>query len=616
MRCYDTLMFHDIEREPVSFFLRDVCREKLSGHLFVNTRDFQITLNFLDGKLANGMSTRFEERLAVILRQMGRISEEQVRVLDGLQPLSDDQVAGILLDRNFAKKKDLYYARVYQLRRIAISVFALGRGTWIFTAGEPEPPLREVFEIPLEAILVEGARSVDQVAPYAGRWRSALPRLLNEIPMDAEIYFTDGEREFYAAARDLGPLPCRELLPRLKLAPLEFWRAMLAFHLLGLVEFEAGEEEAAGEEKVEQEGEARRAAVPAEIAAMLDLYQRLQDAPFGDPSPLGLPLPLDAIAVRRASAGFLERFAPERFGAHAAPQVKRIAGDVRRYLQALQNWPQPAPEMPGEAEWRQAGEAAPSRTAPVPPPPAAEEEEFERAEEFVVAEEAEAQPEFVLESPLAAEVQVQPEILLPPLSSEEGAAAPAAVEEIVFDALEEGGPAAAQAGRETGEVEWIVEPELAGDTPPPVAPAAEPPPLRMADPDHEKAWDLLLLAKGFYEKRDYAAAVPLLKKAIRLEPKGGDFYYLLGLCQSESELTKNEAEIHLKKAIELKSWSADPVYALRVLYRGQGKMKLAERCFQRVKEIAYEHTGASRALVDLRRQKVGRVPLPAKKRRS
>jgi hypothetical protein len=34
-------------------------------------------------------------------------------------------------------------------------------------------------------------------------------------------------------------------------------------------------------------------------------------------------------------------------------------------------------------------------------------------------------------------------------------------------------------------------------------------------------------------------------------------------------------------------------------------MQLAERCFQRVKEIAYDHTGASRELVDLRRQKAG-----------
>jgi Flp pilus assembly protein TadD len=110
--------------------------------------------------------------------------------------------------------------------------------------------------------------------------------------------------------------------------------------------------------------------------------------------------------------------------------------------------------------------------------------------------------------------------------------------------------------------------------------------------------------------------VPLLKKAIKLNPGQGDFYHLLGVCQSEEEIWKNEAEMNLKKAIELKSWSADPVYALGILYRGQGKMKLAERCFQRVKEIAYEHTGASRQLVDLRRRKAGdkiKTPLLRKK---
>ena len=140
----------------------------------------------------------------------------------------------------------------------------------------------------------------------------------------------------------------------------------------------------------------------------------------------------------------------------------------------------------------------------------------------------------------------------------------------------------------------------------------------MANAEHEEAWDLLLQAKEIYEKREFAKAIPLLKKAIKLEAKQGDFYYLLGICQSEAELTYNEAEINLKKAIELKSWSADPVYALGVLYRRQGKMKLAERCFQRVKEIAYEHTGASRALVDLRRQKTtGKTFFPmSKKKRS
>ena len=609
-------MYHDIEREPVSFFLREVCREKLSGHLFVNARDFQITLNFLDGKLANGMSTRFEEKLIVILREMGNINEEQFNFLSGMQQFSDDQVAGILIDQNFAKKKDIYYARIYQLRRITISTFALQRGVWIFTAGEPDPPLREVFEIPLEAILTEGARAVDQVSVYANRWHSSVPRLFNEIPMASEIYFTDSEREFFKALQGLGALKCRELIARLDMAPLEFWRSMLAFHLLGIIEFEKGAEEEEAEkaeEKVGKKAEAERkekSSVSAEIAAMLDLYQKLQHAEPGDPGPLGLPAPLQAATVRRVTAELLDRFAPERFGPTAAPGIKRIAGEVCRRLRTLAAWPQEGPELPGEAEWR--------RTA-------VEEEEseaeFELTPEFAIDTEPEPEREIILDVPLPGpeieldEPGAEPERFADTPVPEPRIVAdkPLPEPEIIYDAEE----AQEAPAPERQEVEWIVEPDIA-DAPaaePPLAPAVEPLPLRMANPDHEKAWDLMMQSKELYEKHEYAAAVPLLKKAIKLEPRQGDFYHLLGLCQSEAELTKNEAEINLKKAIELKSWSADPVYALGVLYRHQGRMNLAERCFQRVKEIAYEHTGASRALVDLRRRKSPGKPSAPKKRR-
>ncbi len=265
-------MYHDIEREPVSFFLREVCQKKLSGHLFVNARDFQITLNFMDGKLANGMSTRFDEKLSVILHLMGRIDEEQYNFLSGLHQFSDDQVAGILLDQNFAKKKDIYYARIYQLRRIAISIFALERGMWIFTAGEPDPPLRETFEIPLEGILVEGARSVDHVSLYAGMWQYGIPVLFSEIPQPVEVYFTDAERDFYAAVQHQDRLSCQELIARLNMVPLDFWRTMLAFHLLGIIEFEKGE---------------APPDISAEIAALLELNQKLRAAPAGDPGAAG-----------------------------------------------------------------------------------------------------------------------------------------------------------------------------------------------------------------------------------------------------------------------------------------------------------------------------------------
>ncbi|MCU0276312.1 MAG: hypothetical protein MUF02_05580 [Acidobacteria bacterium] len=724
-------MYRDIEREPLPFFLSDANRRKLSGHLFVSAKDFQITLNLLEGKLANGMSTRFDEKLSVILHLMGGINEEQYNFLSGLHQFSDDQVAGILLDQNFAKKKDIYYARIYQLRRIAISTFALQQGKWIFTAGEADPPLRETFDIPLAGILVEGARSIDHVSVYASRWQHCIPVLFKEIPLDAEIYYTDAEREFYAAVQALGQQSCQELIARLNLVPIEFWRRLLAFHLLGIVEFAKSEE----------------SPDLGEIAALLELNRRLQEAPGAGAALLGLPASASAADFEKARAGFLARFAPERFGSGAAPEIKSIARAVCLHLRELTPGRAPWPDAstrPGL--WREEATASGTPPAPAVSKPGREEKIASKPPAEIHIELPEANifgetpsgfrleeltaDDIVIESP--AEVQIErpgdrvggetidephllslgdEEIVLEPsvhgqierpaetvggrdvdephllslrdediiVAMTEPPTADGSGDERVVGAGEQAGPellreedivgegadesepellgdaeliaepeaplAAARADEEPlSGAEWIidedaaaapapaamplqVEPEIPSAAPPrpdgaasspscEFAPLAAPPSLRMANEDHEKAWQLLLQAKELYERHEYASAVPLLKKAIKLEPGQGDFYYLLGICQNESELSKNEAEMNLKKAIELKSWSADPVYALGVLYRGQGKMKLAERCFQRVKEIAYEHTGASRALVDLRRQKAGKPFSPhAKKRR-
>ncbi len=389
-------MYQDIEREPLPFFLREVNLKKLSGHLFINARNFQITLNFMAGRLANGMSTRFDEKLPVILHLMGRIDEEQYNFISGLHQFSDDQVTGILLDQNLAKKKDIYYARIYQLRRIAISTFSLQRGKWIFTAGEPEPPLRETFEIPLDGVLVEGARSVDHISSYSGRWQYAVPLLFNEIPMASEIYFTEAERKFYDAVQRQGRYSCQELIARLNVFPLEFWRYMLAFYLLGIVQFEKGE-------------------VPldlsGEIAALLELNQRLQVSTVAGPELLGLAASASAAAVEKAKGEMLARFAPERFGSAAAPEIKNIARAVCRGLQAVAAQPSvpAAPEaekvMPIETEWvvemePSAEERWSAEPSLEPPAPGAG---FGLSAEFAV--EAEKAEEFELSAAFAVEAE-------------------------------------------------------------------------------------------------------------------------------------------------------------------------------------------------------------------
>ena len=552
-------MDYDIEKEPLPFFLRQVYLKKISGHLFVTAKDFHISLNLLAGKLVNGMSTRFDEKLSVILHLMGQINEEQYNFLSGLHQFSDDQVTGIILDHNFAKKKDIYYARIYQLRRIAISTFSLQRGKWIFTAGEPDPPLRETFEIPLDGILVEGARAIDHASVYANKWQSCIPVLFNEIPMASEIYFTEHERDFYSALQRQGRHSCQELIARLNMLPIDFWRSILAFHLLGIIEFE------------------KSAGLPdlsVEIAALLELNQKLQESAGDLPGLLGLPPHATAAGIEKAGAKLLARFAPERFGSAAAPAIKDIARAVCQRLQEITAGLKAEAELSAEPELLSEAEMVVESESSAEP-------ELLSEAEMVIESESLAEPELLSEAELLMEPEMPAQLNVAPNWQVEFELPDQAEIEPKLD----------------------VEPEFTVGPPSrEFVPAAAPPALHLAEGAHEKAWDFLLISKEMYERREFAKAVDLLKVAIKLEPGQGDFYYLLGLCQGEIEVMKHEAEINLKKAIELKSWSADPVYALGVLYRGQGKMKLAQRCFQRVKEIAYEHTGASRALVDLRRQ--------------
>ena len=300
-------MHHDIEEEPVSFFLREVCRKKLSGHLFVNAKDFQITLNFLDGKLANGMSTRFDEKLSVILHMMGRIDEEQYDFLSGLHQFSDDQVAGILLDQNFAKKKDIYYARIYQLRRIAISTFALERGMWNFTAGEPDPPLRETFEIPLEGILVEG-RVRSTTSPCMPACGSTASRCCSARSPSRSRFILPTPSVILCGGAAPGP----SRLPGAH-RPAEHGPARLLAHHAGVPP--------PGHHRVRKGGVV--ADISVEIAALLELNQKLQTAPAGDPGVLGLPAAAPVADVARARE---DSWPASPRNASARPPLRRSRG--------------------------------------------------------------------------------------------------------------------------------------------------------------------------------------------------------------------------------------------------------------------------------------------------
>lgn len=118
-----------------------------------------------------------------------------------------------------------------------------------------------------------------------------------------------------------------------------------------------------------------------------------------------------------------------------------------------------------------------------------------------------------------------------------------------------------------------------------------------------KANSLFEKAQKLHSEKQYHDAVLLLKKAVRLDPTRGKYFFLLGVCQSELFYFHGDAERNLKKAIELESWNADPVYALGMLFRKQKKLKLSEKCFLRALEIDRSRSDAGRAIAEIHKQR-------------
>jgi tetratricopeptide (TPR) repeat protein len=111
--------------------------------------------------------------------------------------------------------------------------------------------------------------------------------------------------------------------------------------------------------------------------------------------------------------------------------------------------------------------------------------------------------------------------------------------------------------------------------------------------------DILESAEDLYKEQKYHDACRILKTALKKYPDKGEYHYLLGLCQTHMEFFQEEAERHLKKAVELNPWNSDPVYALGILFRIQGKTRQAASCFERVMKISKDHSKAVTAMREL-----------------
>ena len=99
-----------------------------------------------------------------------------------------------------------------------------------------------------------------------------------------------------------------------------------------------------------------------------------------------------------------------------------------------------------------------------------------------------------------------------------------------------------------------------------------------------------------FDRKEYHAAVHLLKEAIKLDPSKPPYHFHLGMALIRNPRTRREAEQHLVKATELDPYNSQIRAKLGLLYKEVGLPKKAEHYFREALELDPDNRAALREL--------------------
>jgi curved DNA-binding protein CbpA len=99
-----------------------------------------------------------------------------------------------------------------------------------------------------------------------------------------------------------------------------------------------------------------------------------------------------------------------------------------------------------------------------------------------------------------------------------------------------------------------------------------------------------------FERKEYHAAVHLLREAIKLDSSRAAYHYHLGIALIRNPRTRREAERHLSKAAELEPYNAQIRVKLGLLYKEAGLSKRAENFFREALQMDPDNRVAQREI--------------------
>ncbi len=307
-------MGQQIVQHPVPLILRDIMTKKSGGELIVKGRDFSRSLFFDKGHLIFAKTEVIEERLGEILFKIGKIDRPQfIEILKMIESKTATEKLGkILVQKKILTQRDLFFALLYQMRTIATSTFTLTSGEWDFVNKTPAIPADSRFDVELPGIITEGANKITNISYFKNKFHYMAVKA-SPIPEQLWEFLSTYEVNFYKELGGFKDLPCEEIIPKVKMSEEIFWKKIILFHLLNIVEFHAVGAEKELDKNVEE---------------ILELYEHLKMGKITYYELLGLKKTAGSQEIKDAYFSYAKKYHPDRISSAPDPEIKEKANFV------------------------------------------------------------------------------------------------------------------------------------------------------------------------------------------------------------------------------------------------------------------------------------------------
>lgn len=307
-------MANQIIQLPVPLVFKKILKDKVQGELTIRNDQFTKTLFFQQGNLIFAQTDVIGERLGEVLFKIGKIDRPQFGDVMKLIETKDEheKIGKLLVKENILNQRDLFFALLYQFRTIATSVFGMTNGEWDFVSCEPDVPEDSRFNIELAGVISEGINKINNFSYFKNKFYYMSPGV-RPIPENLAEFLSTYEINFF---KELGALAGNSndaIRTKLKMSEDGFWKKLILFHLLGIVDFQ----EIAAEADVDKNVEDIIGLYDHLKAGKMDYYQLLKlekDASFAQ--------------IKEAYFSLAKKYHPDRVVHAPDPDIKDKANFV------------------------------------------------------------------------------------------------------------------------------------------------------------------------------------------------------------------------------------------------------------------------------------------------